>query len=357
MVRIWEYRPENARDPWTFICGATLLDQRWILTAAHCMFDKNKNLIKKENMNLFFGDHDSNEREESEKSRQPAEIIVHEDYNKINLDNDIALIRIDPPLWEFTPYIRPICLAPWGLSSRLMETSIHERTTGRVTGWGQETFSGPTNRFMKEVELPIVDRHICEESVHEKEGEFTDSMFCAGYHSPLRDACRGDSGGPFAFRHDDGRWYQLGIVSWGVGCNKVGEYGFYTTVSRYLHWLRSKNVTVAYSPNVERRFNESRHSEALAFTERSPSILTVAAGSVVDLECVPNRDDASVQWFIGNRPGNMLLSTYRKCIVRIHVLIPNSTRWVGNNTHIWSMQRHVREIWRVMPTPHQTNIS
>eukprot|EP00057_Strongylocentrotus_purpuratus_P007913 XP_011662387.1 PREDICTED: coagulation factor X isoform 1 [Strongylocentrotus purpuratus] len=298
MVRIWEQRTVNS---WTFTCGATLLDQRWILTAAHCMLDKNKKLIH------------SYVKEESEKSRQPAEIIVHEDYDKTNYDNDIALIRIDPPLWEFTPYIRPICLAPWGLASRLMETSINERTTGRVTGWGQETFSGPTNQFMKEVELPIVDRHTCEESVHEKEGEFTDSMFCAGYHSPLRDACLGDSGGPFAFRHDDGRWYQLGIVSWGVGCNKEGEYGFYTSVSRYLHWLRSKNVTVAYSPNVERRFNESRRSEALAFTERSPSILNVAAGSVVDLECVPNRDDASVQWFIGNsiRPVRQLVEGVR----------------------------------------------
>ena len=146
MVRIWENRPENAWESWTFTCGATLLDQRWILTAAHCMFDKNKKLIKKENMNLFFGDHDSNVREESEKSRQPVEIIVHEDYDKTNHDNDIALIRIDPPMWEFTPYIRPICLAPWGLASRLMEDQYQRNARpGRVTGWGQETFSGPTN--------------------------------------------------------------------------------------------------------------------------------------------------------------------------------------------------------------------
>ena len=321
MVRISEYRPGNARDPWTFICGATLLDQRWIMTAAHCMFDRHGNLIQKENMNLFFGDYDSDLTEESEKSRQPAEMIVHEDYDMTNFDNDIALIRIDPPLWEFTPYIRPICLAPEVLASHIMETNIN----GRVTGWGQESVGSSTSRFMKEVELPIVDRQTCEESIDEDEGEFTDNMFCAGYHSALLDACRGDTGGPFAFRHDDGRWHQLGIVSWGVGCAEEGEYGFYTSVSRYLHWLRSKNVTVAYSPNVARRFSESQPSEALAFTVRSPSTLTVAAGSVVDLECFPNRDDASVQWFINNRPGNMLLSKY---LVRIHVLILNSTRWV-----------------------------
>ncbi|XP_030827887.1 uncharacterized protein LOC115919137 isoform X2 [Strongylocentrotus purpuratus] len=307
MVRIWEYRTENAWDPWTFICGATLLDQRWILTAAHCMFDKHENLIQKENMNLFFGDYDSFLTEETERSRQPAEIIVHEDYDKTYFDNDIALIRIDPPLWEFTPYIRPICLAPEVLASRIMETNIN----GRVTGWGQESVGSSTSRYMKEVNLPIVDRQTCEDSIDENEGEFTDNMFCAGYHSAQHDACEGDSGGPFAFRHDDGRWYQLGIVSWGVGCAAVGEYGFYTHVSRYLHWLRSKNVTVAYSPNVARRFNESQPSEALSFTVRSPSNLTVAAGSVVDLECSPNRDDASVQWFINNRPVRNLVEGVR----------------------------------------------
>ncbi|XP_030834548.1 uncharacterized protein LOC100892938 [Strongylocentrotus purpuratus] len=308
MVRIWENKPEKW-DPWTFTCGATLLDQRWILTAAHCMFDKHGNLITKENMNLFFGDYDSNVLEESEKSRQPAEMIVHEDYDKTNYDNDIALIRIDPPLWEFTPYIRPICLAPGVLASRIMETNIN----GRVTGWGQESLKSQTNQFMKEVELPIVDRQTCEESVDEDEGEFTDNMFCAGYHSALQDACSGDSGGPFAFRHDDGRWYQVGIVSWGVGCAKEGEYGFYTSISRYLHWLRSKNVTVAYSLKVERQFNESQLSETLFFTVRSPSNFTVAAGSVVDLECFPNRFDASVQWFIGNsiRPVRNLVEGVR----------------------------------------------
>ncbi|XP_030828965.1 uncharacterized protein LOC593350 [Strongylocentrotus purpuratus] len=307
MVRIREKRTDKVVDPWTFICGATLLDQRWILTAAHCMFDKHENLIRKENMDLFFGDYDSKFTEETEKSRQPAEMIVHEDFDKTNYDNDIALIRIDPPLWEFTPYIRPICLAPGVLASSIMETD----NNGRVTGWGQESVGSSTSRFMKEVELPIVDRQTCEDSIDEDEGEFTDNMFCAGYDSGKKDSCEGDSGGPFAFRHDDGRWYQLGIVSWGVGCAKVGEYGFYTSVSRYLHWLRSKNVTVAYSPNVARRFNEIQPSEALSFTVRSPSNLTVAAGSVVDLECSPNRDDASVQWFINNNPVRNLVEGVR----------------------------------------------
>lgn len=37
---------------------------------------------------------------------------------------------------------------------------------------------------------------------------------------------------------DDMRWYQIGIVSWGEGCDRDGKYGFYTHLFRMRRWMR-----------------------------------------------------------------------------------------------------------------------
>ena len=79
-------------------------------------------------------------------------------------------------------------------------------------------------------------------------------MFCAGYSDgrAVADACQGDSGGPLVRKlhpvDENGsvassewreRWYQVGIVSWGVGCSTQGQYGYYTHVPRFREWIDS----------------------------------------------------------------------------------------------------------------------
>ncbi|HEY7271867.1 MAG TPA: serine protease [Actinoplanes sp.] len=62
-------------------------------------------------------------------------------------------------------------------------------------------------------------------------GLVAEDSICAGGHGV--DTCQGDSGGPMVRRDRSGRWVQVGIVSWGLGCARDGYPGVYTQVSTF----------------------------------------------------------------------------------------------------------------------------
>ncbi len=59
----------------------------------------------------------------------------------------------------------------------------------------------------------------------------TDQSICAGKAGV--DTCQGDSGGPMVRRDATGRWIQVGITSYGLGCARKGYPGVYTQVSKF----------------------------------------------------------------------------------------------------------------------------
>ena len=64
-----------------------------------------------------------------------------------------------------------------------------------------------------------------------------DESICAGRRGV--DTCQGDSGGPMVRRDRLGRWVQVGIVSWGVGCGRAAYPGVYTQVSHFAADIRA----------------------------------------------------------------------------------------------------------------------
>ena len=86
--------------------------------------------------------------------------------------------------------------------------------------------------------VPIVPYSTCREIYP---GEVHESMLCGGHLAGEKDACTGDSGGPYVCEHQNSIWKLEGIVSWGYGCGREDNPGVYTNVSHVREWI--KNVS------------------------------------------------------------------------------------------------------------------
>jgi len=89
--------------------------------------------------------------------------------------------------------------------------------------------------------VPLITNTACKSAYDGTPAQINTNVFCAGAKQGGRDSCQGDSGGPYMVEKD-GRFYALGVVSFGIGCAQAAYPGVYSSNSAFMEWINQHLV-------------------------------------------------------------------------------------------------------------------
>jgi len=240
---------DNARPnefPWQVqvrwmrrLCGGSILNKNWIVTAAHCVMG-----AKTDRVTVVVGAHrtDTDGMEPQRKDMPVAEIIINADYKRSTLEHDIALLRLKTPLtWSYA--VNPVCMPS-------TDVSADGKTDCVLSGWGLmkagvekggRKFQFPD--VLQYANVPVLKDSECTRfwPRNDLPGRVVDSVVCAGLPGQIS-GCKGDSGGPLVCKDASNSAYYLVGAAISADCMQGGSKPtVYTNTYYYRKWIHDNS--------------------------------------------------------------------------------------------------------------------
>ncbi|XP_049841373.1 mite allergen Der f 3-like [Schistocerca gregaria] len=198
-------------------CGASILNEQWGITAAHCLKQVNPYEVLAGTIQLKEGGMRYN----------VTEIYIHADYNASDsYVNDIGVFRVTPDFQFDGETVAPI---PPPEQGELLPDGVNIT----VMGWGDLWAGGPHPYSLRKVDLTTVNQEQCQAVWATENDPIYDTQLCVARFEDINyDSCTGDSGGPLVY---EGKL--VGLVSWGYRCATPPYPSINTRVSSYVSWI------------------------------------------------------------------------------------------------------------------------
>lgn len=205
------------------ICGSTLINKEFVVTAAHCLRSASKIVAR---LGLWKRLNVNSENGQQMQVVDMKNVFIYPYYSSFFVWNDIALIKLKPV--KFTATVQPINMPD--------SCESNENTDVIIIGFG---FLDQSKKYSPETlqwaPTKTIDFEDCKP--HFTFVSFRNSVIFTK-SLERRNVCGGDSGGPLVRKHDN---VLIGISSFGhSGRSESDHPQVHTKITSYLKWISKK---------------------------------------------------------------------------------------------------------------------